>query len=148
MLRMAAMQASVKTAERRVERFLPIVSWLPHYRLGMLRGDVTGAATAWAIVVPESVAYAQIAGVPPQNAFYAAPIALLVYALFGSSRNLVVGATSAAAILSASTVMAISGNSKDAIELSAALSVVAGVVLIVAGLLAMLADRWFRGDKA
>lgn len=86
-------------------------------------------------MVPESVAYAQIAGVPPQNAFYAAPIALLVYAIFGSSRNLIVGATSAAAILSASTAAAVSASSKDAVELSAALSTVAGVILLVAGLL-------------
>ena len=96
---------------------------------------MTGAATAWAIVVPESVAYAQIAGVPSQNAFYAAPIALLAYAVFGSSRNLVVGATSAAAILSASTVAEVSANSKDAVELSAALCLVAGVILVAAGLL-------------
>jgi SulP family sulfate permease len=94
--------------ERRAAEFLPILAWLPRYRLGTLRGDVTGAATAWAIVVPESVAYAQIAGVPPQNAFYAAPVALVAYAIFGSSRNLVVGATSAASILSASTVAAVS----------------------------------------
>ena len=115
--------------------FLPILAWLPHYRWGSLRGDALGAATAWAIVVPESVAYAQIAGVPPQNAFYAAPIALVAYAIFGSSRNLVVGATSAAAILSASTVAVVSANSKDAVELSAALCLVAGVILIAAGLL-------------
>ena len=44
-------------------------------------GDGIGALTAWAIVVPESVAYAQIAGVPPQNAFYAAPVALVALGL-------------------------------------------------------------------
>src|ERR1700759_707576 len=93
--------------------------------------------TAWAIVVPESVAYAQIAGVPPQNAFYAAPVALLAYGLFGSSRNLVVGATSAAAILSASTVSAVSSDPKTQIQLSAALALIAGIILIVAGLLRM-----------
>ena len=72
---------------------------------------------------------------PPQNAFYAAPVALVIYAIFGSSRNLIVGATSAAAILSASTVAVISSNPQDAIELSAALALTAGVILIVAGLL-------------
>ncbi|HEV8166093.1 MAG TPA: SulP family inorganic anion transporter [Actinomycetota bacterium] len=87
---------------------LPIAAWLPRYPASRLRGDGMGALTAWAIVVPESVAYAQIAGVPPQNAFHAAPVALVAYALFGSSRHLVVGATSAAAILSASTVAAVS----------------------------------------
>jgi sulfate permease, SulP family len=118
-----------------IRGWLPIATWLPRYRAHDLRGDGVGALTAWAIVVPESVAYAQIAGVPPQNAFYAAPVALIVYAIFGSSRNLVVGATSAAAILSASTVAAVSSNAQDAIQLSAALAIVAGVILIVAGLL-------------
>jgi SulP family sulfate permease len=122
-------------AARGLVGFVPILTWIRHYRPGSLRGDVAGAATAWAIVVPESVAYAQIAGVSPQNAFYAAPIALLAYAVFGSSRNLVVGATSAAAILSASTVAEVSANSKDAVELSAALCLVAGVILLAAGLL-------------
>ena len=122
-------------AARGLVGFVPILTWIHQYRPGSLRGDVAGAATAWAIVVPESVAYAQIAGVPPQNAFYAAPIALLAYAVFGSSRNLVVGATSAAAILSASTVAEVSANSKDAVELSAALCLVAGVILLAAGLL-------------
>ena len=116
-------------------RWLPGLGRIRRYRRTDLRGDALGAMTAWAIVVPESVAYAQIAGVPPQNAFYAAPVALVIYALFGSSRNLVVGATSAAAILSASTIAAVSTSPHDAIELSAALALVAGVILIVAGLL-------------
>jgi sulfate permease, SulP family len=114
---------------------LPIVAWLPRYRVERLRSDGIGALTAWAIVVPESVAYAQIAGVPPQNAFYAAPVALVAYAIFGSSRHLVVGATSAAAILSASTVAAVSSDPGRAMALSAALAIIAGVILIAAGLL-------------
>jgi SulP family sulfate permease len=114
---------------------LPITAWLPRYRASRLRGDGVGALTAWAIVVPESVAYAQIAGVPPQNAFYAAPVALVAYAVFGSSRHLIVGATSAAAILSASTVAVVSPDPGRAVALSAALAIVAGVILIGAGLL-------------
>jgi sulfate permease, SulP family len=58
--------------------------------------------TAWAIVVPESVAYAQIAGVPPQNAFYAAPVALIAYALFGSS-------LSPAPAITASAILVVAG---------------------------------------
>jgi sulfate permease, SulP family len=116
-------------------RWLPIATWLPGYRAARLRGDGIGALTAWAIVVPESVAYAQIAGVPPQNAFYAAPVALIAYALLGSSRHLVVGATSAAAILSASTVAAVSPDPDRAVALSAGLAIIAGVILIAAGLL-------------
>ena len=85
--------------------------------------------------MPESVAYAQIAGVPPQNAFYAAPVALVAYAIFGTSRHLIVGATSAAAILSASTVAAVSADPAEVIALSSALAIIAGVILVAAGLL-------------
>ncbi|MFF1925053.1 SulP family inorganic anion transporter [Streptomyces sp. NPDC058221] len=115
-------------------RNLPVAGWLGTYRKGRLRGDMLGALTAWALIVPESVAYAQIAGVPPQNAFYAAPVALLVYAMFGRSNFLIIGATSAAAVLSAAAVSEISGDPRDAVGLSAALAVVVGAVLLVAGL--------------
>ncbi|MFJ6572271.1 SulP family inorganic anion transporter [Streptomyces sp. NPDC091292] len=99
-----------------------------------VRGDALGAATAWALIVPECVAYAQIAGVPPQNAFYAAPVALVVYVLVGRSRFLIIGATSAAAVLSGATVADISSDPKQAVGLSAALAVIAGGVLLAAGL--------------
>ncbi|MFE6332032.1 SulP family inorganic anion transporter [Streptomyces sp. NPDC057798] len=89
--------------------------------------------TAWALIVPECVAYAQIAGVPPQNAFYAAPVALLVYALLGRSNFLVVGATSAASVLSASAITGV-GSPEDAVGLSAAVAIISGAVLVAAGL--------------
>jgi sulfate permease, SulP family len=113
----------------------PILGWLPRYQRRWLSGDVFGAFMAWAIVVPESIAYAGIAGVPPQNAFYAAPVALIAYAVFGTSRHLVVAATSATAIMSAATVAAASGNPESAAVFSAALAVFAGLILVVAGLL-------------
>jgi high affinity sulfate transporter 1 len=98
-----------------------------------VRGDVLGALTAWALIVPESVAYAQIAGVPPQNAFYAAPVALVAYVLLGRSRFLIIGATSAAAVLSGATVADTSADPKKAVGLSAALAVITGGVLLAAG---------------
>jgi MFS superfamily sulfate permease-like transporter len=79
------------------------------------------------------LAYAQIAGVPPQNAFYAAPVALIVYALLGRSNFLVVGATSAASVLSASAIAGV-GSPADAVGLSAAVAVISGAVLVAAGL--------------
>lgn len=111
-----------------------VVPWLRRYRRRWLRGDTLGALTAWALIVPECVAYAQIAGVPPQNAFYAAPVALLVYALLGRSNFLLIGATSAAAVLSAATVSAVSADPGDAVGLSAALAVIVGAILLAAGL--------------
>ena len=58
----------------------------------------------WSVVVPQAVAYTQIAGLPPQAGLMAAPGALVGYALLGTSRTLVVGATTATAALSASAV--------------------------------------------
>lgn len=112
---------------------LPVAGWARGYRRASLRGDVLAGLTVWALIVPESVAYAEIAGVPPQNAFYAAPIALAGYALLGGSRFLIVGATSAAAVLSASTVKGVSSDPGAAVGLSAALAVIVGAALVVAG---------------
>ncbi|MGR3868827.1 SulP family inorganic anion transporter [Streptomyces graminifolii] len=115
-------------------RSWPVADWLRGYRPDRLGRDSVGALTAWALIVPECVAYAQIAGVAPQNAFYAAPVALIGYALFGSSRFLIVGATSAAAVLSGATVADASSDPRAAATLSAALALVAGAILVVAGL--------------
>lgn len=112
---------------------LPVADWVRGYRRELLRGDLLAGLTVWALIVPESVAYAEIAGVPPQNAFYAAPIALAGYALLGGSRFLIVGATSAAAVLSASTVKGVSSDPGAIVGLSAALAVIVGAVLVAAG---------------
>lgn len=124
----------MKTAAGDTGHDRPVAGWLSGYRRAWLRGDTVGALTAWALIVPECVAYAQIAGVPPQNAFYAAPVALLVYALVGRSNFLIVGATSAAAVLSAATVSDLTATPGDAVGLSAALAVLVGAILLAAGI--------------
>ena len=70
---------------------------------GWFRGGVAGM-TVWAVLVPESLAYASLAGVSPVVGLYAAPGALILYAAFGSSRHLVTGPMSATAALSAGAV--------------------------------------------
>ena len=59
---------------------MPALDWLRHYRRAWLRGDVVAALTTWALVVPQAVAYAQIAGLPPQAGLFAAFAGLLGYA--------------------------------------------------------------------
>lgn len=113
-------------------------SWVKEYQKAWGAADVLAGLTVAALVVPEGMAYAQLAGVPPETAFYAAPIGLLLYALFGSSRQLVVAVSGAVAVLSASTVGEIADpGSQEFIALTAALAMVAGAIALVAGLAKM-----------
>jgi MFS superfamily sulfate permease-like transporter len=69
-------------------QLFPVLAWLPDYRRGWFRHDAVAALTVWALVVPEAMAYAVIAGVPVQYGLYAVPLALLGYVVFGGSRKL------------------------------------------------------------
>jgi sulfate permease, SulP family len=114
-------------------RLLP--GWLTSYRRGWLVPDVLAGVIVWSVVVPQACAYAQIAGLPPSAGLAAAPGALLAYALLGTSRSLVVSATTATSALSAAAVGPLTdGDGARFAALSAALALVAGAVLVVAGL--------------
>jgi sulfate permease, SulP family len=103
------------------------------YRIGWLRADLLAGLSVWAVLVPESLAYATIAGVPPVVGLYAAVPSLVLYAVFGSSRHLVVASMSATAALSASIVGALAGGSSDYVALTSALALVTGLLGIGAG---------------
>jgi len=90
-----------------IRRYVPILTWLPAYDRGNLRFDAIAGATIWGLLVPEVIAYAGLAGVPPQAGLYTILVTLAAYAIFGTSRHLVAAATSAAAVLLASTVIAL-----------------------------------------
>ncbi len=117
-------------------RSFPVVSWRHGYRRSWLGLDMLAGLTVTAILIPEGMAYAQLAGVGPEAAFYAAPIGLLMYAVLGSSRQLVVAVSSAVAITSAATITSLAqpGTAKY-VALTAALALFAGVISVLAGLL-------------
>jgi high affinity sulfate transporter 1 len=126
-----------------IKNHVPILTWLPAYQKQWLRGDVIAALTLWALLVPEAMAYAGIAGMPPETGLYAAPLALIAYAIFGSSRQLNVGPSSAIAALSFSVIagLAVAGTS-EFVVLTIALALVVGIILIIGGFLRLgvLAD--------
>ncbi|WP_445151525.1 SulP family inorganic anion transporter [Baekduia sp. Peel2402] len=108
------------------------------YRRTWLSGDLLAGLTVWAVLVPEALAYASIAGVSPVVGLYAAPGALLLYAALGSSRQLVTGPMSATAALSAATVAALvtTGAGADRFAaMTAALAIATGLCALLAGLL-------------
>ena len=131
-----------------MSRFLPIVSWIRSYEPRWLRADVVAGLTIMALLVPEGMAYAELAGVGPEAAFYAAPIGLLLYAVFGTSRQLVVAVSSAIAVMSASIVAELTPpGTEEFVAMTAMLAVVAGVVGIVAGFFRLgRIARFFSGS--
>jgi len=125
-----------------IKRFIPILSWLPNYDRSWLTIDIIAGLTLWGLAVPEAMAYAGIAGLPPEAGLYTLLAALFVYALLGTSRHLVVQATSATAALLASAVAAAlvataAANASDPATYQAyasAFVLVTGLVFLVAGL--------------
>ncbi len=89
------------------QRLLPVLGWLPAYRRAWLLSDVMAGLVVWAVMVPESMAYAGIVGVPPVMGLYTIVPPLIAYALLGTSRLLVVGPDTATGLISALTVGAI-----------------------------------------
>jgi len=129
--------------KRTLKSFFPILGWLPKYQGSWLRFDLIAALTVWALVVPEAMAYAGIAGMPPEYGLYAAPLALIGYAIFGTSRHLNVGPSSTVAALSFGVVVGLAAAGSDEfISLTIMLAILTGILLIIGGLLraGVLAD--------
>src|SRR4029453_17351865 len=104
-------------------------------RCGFTR-DMVAGLTLWAVLVPEALAYATIAGVSPVVGLYAVPPALLLYAAFGSPRHLVVRPGAATAALSAAAVADLTtGGPDNFLAFTAMLALATGVLALVAGLL-------------
>jgi sulfate permease, SulP family len=124
-----------------IARFVPLLAWLPTYDRSWLSFDIIAGLTLWGLVVPEAMAYAGIAGLPPQAGLYTLVASMLVYALFGTARHLSVGPTSATAALLASSVVAVMATMKaDSTDVAAyqayaaAFVLVVGVVFLAAGI--------------
>ncbi|MCB0082788.1 MAG: hypothetical protein KDE47_17735, partial [Caldilineaceae bacterium] len=79
--------APVPTAPTTLERWLPIAVWLPKYDWGkFFLVDLIAALSVAALLIPESMGYATVAGLPVQIGLYTAPLALIGYAMFGGSK--------------------------------------------------------------
>jgi sulfate permease, SulP family len=116
--------------------FLPVADWLPDYERSWLTPDALAALTVWSLLVPEGMAYASLAGMPPETGLWTAPLALIGYAVFGTSRQLDVGPSSTVAVLSLSVVAPIAANDPVAfVALSSWLALIAAAVFVVFGLL-------------
>jgi high affinity sulfate transporter 1 len=121
-----------------LSRFLPIVQWLPRYDRSWLKGDLIAALSVWALMVPTSLGYAAISGVPVQYGLYAAAVGLIAFALFTTSKQVTLGpGSSTAAVLGAAVLTVAAAGSEEAVAVAAAIVLVAGLLYIVMFVLRM-----------
>ncbi len=84
-----------------LRQYIPILEWLPEYRKSDLKGDLSAGLTVGVMLIPQGMAYAMIAGMPPIYGLYAATLPLILYAIFGTSRHLAVGPVAMVSLLTA-----------------------------------------------
>ncbi|UGW92082.1 SulP family inorganic anion transporter [Pseudomonas aeruginosa] len=120
---------------------MPLARWVPgldsllHYRRAWFRPDVQAGLSVAAIQIPSAIAYAQIAGFPPQVGLYACILPMLIYALIGSSRQLMVGPDAATAAMVAAAITPLAaGDPQRLVDLSMIVAIMVGLFSIVAGL--------------
>ena len=74
-----------------LKKSIPILDWLPNYKASSFKGDLIAGITVGIVLIPQGIAYALIAGLPPIYGLYCALLPQLVYTIFGSSRQVSVG---------------------------------------------------------
>ena len=121
--------------ERWLLRFLPMLRWWPRVDRRSLRADALAGLTGTIILVPQAVAYASIAGLPPEYGLYTAIVPVIVSALFGSSLHLVSGPTAALSIVIFATLSPLAEPGSAAyIQLALTLTLMSGVLMLLMGL--------------
>ena len=120
----------------KVLRWLPGARMLMSYKISWLRRDVIAGIVLTTLLVPQGMAYAELAGLPPITGLYTTVLCLIGYAVFGPSRILVLGPDSALGSMIAATILPIigsNGSPEQAIALASILALMVGAIMIVAG---------------
>jgi SulP family sulfate permease len=123
---------------------VPLPAWLKNYQSQFIAGDITAGLIVTVMLIPQSLAYAMLAGLPPEIGLYASLLPMVAYALFGSSMTLAVGPVAVSSLMTASALMPLaSQGSADYISLSILLALLSGLMLLVAGFLRLGFLAWF-----
>jgi sulfate permease, SulP family len=119
-------------------RLVPIAGWLPRYQRRDLGGDLTAGITVAAMLIPQGMAYAMLAGMPPQAGLYAATIPIALYAFFGTSRQLAVGPVAIVSLLTASALAPLADEGTgEYLALAAVLALMVAAVHFLLGITRM-----------
>lgn len=119
-----------------LSRWLPITEWLPRYQRAWFSGDLTAGLTVGVMLIPQGMAYALLAGLPPIHGLYAATLPLVLYAILGTSRQLAVGPVAMDSMLTAVGVgaIAVSGTA-NYLLMASILAAIVGLLQLSAGVL-------------
>lgn len=117
-------------------RYFPILEWGRTYNRGVLTSDLMAAVIVTIMLIPQSLAYALLAGLPPVVGLYASILPLVAYAIFGTSRTLAVGPVAVVSLMTASAAGAVAAQgTAEYLEAAITLAALSGVMLAVLGLL-------------
>lgn len=121
---------------RGLARYFPILEWAPNYNGTILTNDLIAAVIVTIMLIPQSLAYALLAGLPPVVGLYASIMPLVAYAIFGTSRTLAVGPVAVISLMTASAVGAVATQgTAEYLEAAITLALLSGVMLVILGLL-------------
>ena len=120
-----------------MRKFLPILQWLPNYKPADIPKDIFSGLTVGVILIPQAMAYALVAGLPPQYGLYGALIPLVVYVFLGTSRFLALGPVAIDSLLVAVGLGAIAASPSDYISMAIFLAIFVGSIQLILGLLRM-----------
>ncbi len=117
-----------------LKSYIPILNWLPSYKKAYFKGDLIAGLTVGVMLIPQGMAYAMLAGLPPIYGMYASIIPLILYAIFGTSRQLAVGPVAMVSLLVAAGVGAIAAQGTEQyIVLAILLALMVGLIQLLMG---------------
>ncbi len=120
---------------RKRRDFLPILGWARTYRGETFASDAVAAVIVTMMLIPQSLAYALLAGLPPQVGLYASILPLIAYAMFGTSRTLAVGPVAVVSLLTAAAVGEVAARgTADYLTAAITLALLSGAILVLMGL--------------
>lgn len=127
---------AVKPSAKGFASYFPILKWGKTYRRGTFLNDGLAAIIVTIMLIPQSLAYALLAGLPPQMGLYASILPLVAYAIFGTSRTLAVGPVAVISLMTAAAAGKLAAQgSAEYIAIAGLLALISGVMLLVLGLL-------------
>ena len=121
-----------------IKKVIPILEWLPNYNKSLFKGDLIAGITVGIILIPQGIAYALIAGLPPIYGLYCALVPQVLYAIFGSSRQVAIGPVAMDSLIVATGVstLALAG-SESYIAIAILLALMVGVIQFILGIFSL-----------